>query len=463
MTLTTTELRDSAEFDAALAPLPTLDDEVTEARRRVERATRELHRLLEFPKQFVPGQTPLLPAGAVLAEEDRVALVAAALDLRIVSGPIAKDFERAYARMLGVRKSLLVNSGSSANLVAMTSLTSPRLRERRLQPGDEVITAAAGFPTTVNPILQNGLVPVFVDVELGTYNATPEAVEAAIGPRTKAIALAHTLGNPFDAHRISEIAREHGLWLIEDNCDALGSRLRGSLTGTFGDLSTSSFYPAHHITTGEGGCVASKSLMLAKIAESVRDWGRACWCEPGVDNTCHRRFDWQLGTLPAGYDHKYTYTHIGYNLKSTDLQAALGLTQLPKLDRFGEARRRNWRLLREGLADVPGLILPRATEGADPSWFGFPLTVSDDARFTRRELVAFLEDRKIGTRQIFAGNLTRHPAYQDAHYRVSGELTTSDIITERSLWIGVHPRLTTEMVDYMARSIRDFATGAKVS
>jgi CDP-6-deoxy-D-xylo-4-hexulose-3-dehydrase len=426
------------------------------SRTLIRESVREYHRNAAVDEPFVPGRSPLLAAGAVLDEEDRVALVEAALDLRIVSGGLASRFERRFARTLGVRTAHLVNSGSSANLVAISALTSPRLGQQRLRPGAEVITAAAGFPTTVNPIVQNGLVPVFVDVDLGTYNASPEAIEAAIGPRTRAIMLAHTLGNPFQADRIAALAREHDLWLVEDNCDGLGSTYRGRLTGTFGDFATASFYPAHHITTGEGGCVVTRNPRLARIAESIRDWGRDCWCEPGCDDTCAKRFGWQLGTLPAGYDHKYTYAHLGYNLKSTDLQAALGLTQLAKLEEFGRIRRHNWRRLRAGLERTPWLLLPEATPESDPSWFGFALTVLPGAPFSRRDLVLHLESKMIATRQLFAGNLTRHPAYQGVRYRVADGLENSDVITERTFWIGVHPRLTDAMVDYMVQTVHEF-------
>jgi CDP-6-deoxy-D-xylo-4-hexulose-3-dehydrase len=417
---------------------------------------RQYHEENSQTTEFIPGETPVLTGGAVFDDDDRVALVEAALNLRIVAGKSAREFESALARTFGLRKAYMVNSGSSANLVAVTALTSKQLGERRLKPGDEVVTVAAGFPTTVNPILQNGLVPVFVDIELGTYNATAEAIASAVGPKTKAIVLAHTLGNPYEVEEIAQIARDNNLWLVEDNCDALGSTYRGKLTGTFGDLATVSFYPAHHITTGEGGCVATRDLRLGRIVESVRDWGRDCWCEPAHDNTCHKRFGWQLGTLPQGYDHKYTYTHIGYNLKSTDQQAALGVTQLAKLERFSAARRHNWQRLSDGLADVPGLILPEATKDSDPSWFGFLLTLGRELPFRRAELISFLEGRKIATRLLFGGNLTRQPAYQGANYRVVGELTNSDVITERTFWLGVHPKLTDEMVDYVTASIREF-------
>ncbi|MCI3275038.1 lipopolysaccharide biosynthesis protein RfbH [Streptomyces cylindrosporus] len=409
---------------------------------------------------FLPGVTPVLTSGAVLDEEDRVAYVEAALDLRIAAGARARKFESRFARWMKVRKAHLANSGSSANLLALSALTSPQLGEARLVPGDEVITAATGFPTTVNPVLQNGLVPVFVDIELGTYNATLERIEQAIGPRTRAIMMAHTLGNPFQAAEIARLAIDHDLFLIEDNCDAVGSLYQGQLTGTFGDFATVSFYPAHHITMGEGGCVLTKNLQLARIVESMRDWGRDCWCEPGEDNRCLKRFDYDFGTLPAGYDHKYVFSHVGYNLKATEVQAALGLSQLRRLDDFGAARRRNWQRLRDGLRDVPGLLLPEATPGSDPSWFGFVLTVLPEATFTRRDLVAFLEDRKIATRRLFGGNLTRHPAYQGREFRVVGDLTNSDITTEQTFWIGVYPGITPEMTDYMIASIREFVAAS---
>ena len=415
----------------------------------------EYHREQVTP-EFVPGVTPLLVSGAVLDESDRTALVEAALGLRIAAGVSSRTFERQFAKLFGVRKAHLTNSGSSANLLAIAALTSPQLEDHRLRPGDEVITVAAGFPTTVNPILQNGLVPVFVDVELGTYNTTPERVAAAIGPRTRAIILAHTLGNPYAVTELVALAEEHDLFLIEDNCDAVGSTYRGRPTGSFGDLATVSFYPAHHITMGEGGCVLTDNLALARIVESFRDWGRDCWCEPGEDDRCYKRFDQQLGKLPHGYDHKYVFSHVGYNLKSTDLQAALGLSQLKRVDDFGAARRRNWTRLRDALTDTPGLLLPRATPDSDPSWFGFALTVTPDAGFTRRGLTDFLEGRRIATRRLFGGNLVRHPAYLDQPHRIVGELTNSDIMTENTFWVGVYPGLTEEMIDYIAESIREF-------
>ncbi|WP_330302514.1 MULTISPECIES: lipopolysaccharide biosynthesis protein RfbH [unclassified Streptomyces] len=421
--------------------------------------TRKFHQE-QTEESFVPGETAILTSGAVLDEEDRVAFVEAALEMTIAAGSRARTFESRFARAMKVRKAHLTNSGSSANLLALSALTSPQLEDARLVPGDEVITVATGFPTTVNPVLQNGLVPVFVDIELGTYNTTLERIEEAIGPRTRAIMVAHALGNPFQAAEIAELASRHDLFLVEDNCDAVGSYYQGRLTGTFGDLSTVSFYPAHHLTMGEGGCVLTGNLALARIVESMRDWGRDCWCEPGEDNRCLRRFDYSFGTLPRGYDHKYVFSHVGYNLKTTDVQAALGLSQLRRLEEFGTARRRNWQRLRDGLQDVPGLLLPEATPGSDPSWFGFVLTVLPDAPFTRSALVTFLEDRKIRTRRLFAGNLTRHPAYEGRNFRVVGELTNSDVTTEATFWIGVYPGITPEMVDYMVASIREFVAAA---
>lgn len=435
------------EYDAT--PPPTTVEDILEL-------VRQYHRE-QTQRDFVPGETPLLSSGAVLEESDRVALVEAALNMRIAAGASSRQFEREFARYLGLRKAHLTNSGSSANLVALSSLTSPQLKDERLKPGDEVITAAAGFPTTVNPILQNGMIPVFVDTELGTYNTTPDRVEQAIGPRTRAIMIAHALGNPFAAIEIADLARRNALYLIEDNCDAVGSRYRGQLTGTFGDLATSSFYPAHHITTGEGGCVVTGNLRLARLVESMRDWGRDCWCEPGKSNTCFKRFDHQLGSLPHGYDHKYIFSHVGYNLKTTDIQAALGISQLTRIEEFGIARRRNWQRMRCTLDGVPGLLLPEPTPGADPSWFGFVLTVRPDASYTRRGLCDFLESRKIATRRFFGGNLTRHPAYEGREYRVVGDLSNSDIVTESTFWVGVYPGLTDEMIDYIASSIAEFA------
>ena len=412
----------------------------------------------EFPSQpFIPGESRVPVSGRVFDGEDLTHLVDASLDFWLTTGRYANQFERAFAKTLGVRHALLTNSGSSANLLAISALTSPKLGDRQLKPGDEVITVAAGFPTTVNPILQNGLIPVFLDIELGTYNLDIRDLEQAIGPRTRAIILAHTLGNPFDLKTVTEIARQNNLWLIEDNCDALGSTYQGKLTGTFGDLATCSFYPAHHITMGEGGCVLTSRPILKTLVESFRDWGRDCWCEPGKDNTCGKRFEHQLGELPFGYDHKYTYSHIGYNLKLTDMQAAVGVSQLKKLSQFTAARQANWQYLFDGLKDLePYLILPRPTPGSQPSWFGFLISVRPEASFSRNQLVQYLEAHQIGTRLLFGGNLTRQPAYQGVNYRVVGSLTNSDLVMNQTFWIGVYPGLTQEMLDYVIETMHAF-------
>ena len=398
---------------------------------------------------FEPGQTPVPVAGRVFDAEELVLLVDAALDFWLTTGRYAHLLERGLSRYMGLRHAILTNSGSSANLLALSALTSPRLGDRRLRPGDEVLTLAAGFPTTVNPILQNGLVPVFVDVDLTTGNVATDQLDAAIGERTRAVMMAHTLGNPFDLDAVVDLCRRHRLWLIEDNCDALGSTYRGRLTGTFGDLSTLSMYPAHHITTGEGGCVFTNTGRLKVLVESFRDWGRDCWCEPGKENTCGKRFCWQLGDLPAGYDHKYTYSHIGYNLKMTDMQAAVGVAQLEKLPGFVSVRRDNWQRLREAFAAYEEhLILPEPTPHSDPSWFGFKLVVRKDAPFSRGELVGHFEERGVATREVFAGNLLRQPAYLDIPHRVVGDLSNTDIVMERAFWIGLYPGISPEMIDY---------------
>jgi CDP-6-deoxy-D-xylo-4-hexulose-3-dehydrase len=378
----------------------------------------------------------------------------------LTTGRYAEVFEKRFAKVMGMRHALLCNSGSSANLLAVTALTSPRLGKRALKEGDEVITVAAGFPTTVNPIVQNRLTPVFVDAELGTYDATAEKVAEAVGPRTRAIVMAHTLGNPFDVAGIMRIAEQHNLFVVEDTCDAVGARFNGQPVGSFGDLSTTSFYPAHHITMGEGGCVLVKKGSMKKIVESLRDWGRDCWCPPGQDNTCNRRFDWQLGELPYGYDHKYVYSHIGYNLKMTDMQAAVGVAQLDKLDDFVSRRNTNFKRLYKGLKPLEEfLLLPKATKGSEPSWFGFPLTVKEGAPFSRFDLVQHIESRRIGTRQLFGGNLLRQPAYKGIPMRVVGNLKNADIITEQTFWVGVYPGLSNEMIDYIIDTITEFVTG----
>ena len=405
---------------------------------------------------FLPGETPVPVSGKVLDSHDYVSLVEASLDGWLTAGRFHTEFQRRLAQYVGVRNSVFVNSGSSANLVALSALTSPKLGKRALQPGDEVLTVAAGFPTTVNPIIQNGLRPVLVDVEIGTYDAVAEQLREAVSSKTRAIMMAHTLGNPFDVDTVKDLCDKHGLWLVEDSCDALGATYRGKKTGSFGDTATVSFYPAHHITTGEGGAVFVNSPLVKKQVESFRDWGRDCWCETGHDNTCKKRFEWQLGELPRGYDHKYIYSHIGYNLKATDMQAALGLSQLDKLPRFIEARNQNFSFLFEGLKGVSGLIMPRATEHSEPSWFGFPITLEEGVAFTRNELVEFLDSRKIGTRLLFGGNLTRQPAYINVDFRVIGDLKNTDIVTERTFWIGVYPGLTNEMLQYVVDSIAGF-------
>jgi CDP-6-deoxy-D-xylo-4-hexulose-3-dehydrase len=406
--------------------------------------------------EFVPGETPVPVSGKVLDPSDIAALVDASLDGWLTAGRFHEDFERALARYVGARSALFVNSGSSANLVALSALTSPKLGKRALKPGDEVLTVAAGFPTTVNPIMQNNLRPVLVDVNLGTYDAIPEMLREAVSPKTKAIMMAHTLGNPFDLDTVRDLCDRHGLWLVEDSCDALGSTYDGKRTGSFGDTATLSFYPAHHITTGEGGAVFVKSPLVRKQAESFRDWGRDCYCETGHDNTCHKRFEWQLGTLPVGYDHKYIYSHIGYNLKATDMQAALGLSQLKKIDKFSVARKKNFKHLLEGLSKVQGLIMPRATEKSDPSWFGFPITLDPKHPVDREELLRFLDSRKIGTRLLFAGNLTRQPAYKNVDWRIVGDLTNTDIVMKRTFWVGTYPGLTPNMLEYITSSISEF-------
>jgi CDP-6-deoxy-D-xylo-4-hexulose-3-dehydrase len=417
--------------------------------------------LVHAPKPFVPGQSSAPVSGRVFDATDVRSLVDSALEFWLTTGRFNDQFQQRLANRIGVRYAQTVNSGSSANLVALSALTSPLLRERQVQPGDEVITAAAGFPTTVNPTLQQGLVPVFVDVDIPTYNIIPERVEAAITPRTKAIMVAHTLGNPFDAIALKAIADRHDLWLIEDCCDALGATIGGKHVGTFGDAGTLSFYPAHHITMGEGGAVFTNYPALRRAMEAFRDWGRDCYCEPGQDNTCKRRFDWQLGDLPYGYDHKYTYSHLGFNLKITDMQAAVGVSQLEHLDDFVAARRRNFDLLKTGLRDLEHLlVLPEATPGTEPSWFGFLLTVREDAAFSRDEIVRHLNEMKIGTRLLFGGNLIRQPYMKGRNFRVHGDLDNSDRIMRQTFWIGLYPGLSPEAIAYMLEVIHAFC-GAK--
>ncbi len=406
---------------------------------------------------FVPGESAVPISGRVFDAVELDFLVNAALDFWLTTGRYADQFEREFARFIGVRSAILVNSGSSANLVALSTLTSPKLAHERLRRGDEVISVAAGFPTTVNPIFQNGLVPVFVDVSLPTFNVDVGQLELALSDRTRAIVLAHTLGNPFDVDAVVDFSRQHDLWLIEDCCDAVGSTYKGQKAGTFGDLATTSFYPAHHITMGEGGCVLIDKPLLKTLAESFRDWGRDCWCAPGKENTCGKRFDWQLGDLPHGYDHKYIYSHVGYNLKATDMQAAVGVAQLKKLPGFIETRKRNFSYLKAGLKDLEEFfVLPEATPDSDPSWFGFPMLVRESAPFSRNSLIDFVNSRRIATRQLFGGNLVRQPAYAGLNYRVIGDLACSDRIMNQAFWIGVYPGLTQAMLDYVLESFHSF-------
>jgi CDP-6-deoxy-D-xylo-4-hexulose-3-dehydrase len=426
-------------------------------RKEILERVAEFYRVEFAQTHFVPGETPVPVSGRVFDDDDLTHLVDASLDFWLTTGRYADQFEQEFARFFGVRHAMLCNSGSSANLLAVSALTSDKLGNKRLQPEDEVITVAAGFPTTVSAIIQNKLVPVFLDIELGTYNVDTTHLEEAISPRTRGIMIAHTLGNPFELDTVLDVATRYNLWLIEDNCDALGSTYRGKLTGTFGHLATASFYPAHHITMGEGGCVLTNQPQLKVLVESFRDWGRDCWCDPGKANTCGKRFEWRLGQLPYGYDHKYIYSHIGYNLKLTDMQAAVGVAQLKKLSRFIEIRKRNWQLLHDGLKLFEEfLILPRATPHTDPSWFGFLITVRPEAPFKRDALVHYLESRNIATRSLFGGNLTRQPAYQDVAYRVVGELKNTDITMNHTFWIGVYPGLTEEMVAFVLETFESF-------
>ena len=423
---------------------------------RINTLAQDVFDAIHKSKPFIPGETPIPVTGKFFGVQEIASAMLAAGEFWLTSGPHTEEFESKLAKRVGVRHAFMVNSGSSANLVALSALTSNRLGDRRLLPGDEVLTVAAGFPTTVAPILQNGLVPVYVDIELGTYVANSEELEAAIGSKTKAIMMAHTLGNPFNLDVVTKLAEKHNLWLIEDNCDALGGTYRDKNLGSFGDLSTLSFYPAHHITTGEGGAVLTRKVALKPIIESFRDWGRDCWCAPGKDNTCLKRYEWQLGELPEGYDHKYTYSHLGYNLKSGDIQAAIGLAQLNRLDTFIELRRRNWAYLFDGLKDLEEyFVLPKATEHSDPSWFGFTLTVKPGALKTRNQIVQELNEKKIGTRLLFGGNLLRQPAFIGTPRRVISSLENTDRIMNDTFWIGVWPGLSIEVLDYMIDSLHE--------
>jgi CDP-6-deoxy-D-xylo-4-hexulose-3-dehydrase len=423
-------------------------------RKQILELVGDFHRANWPPRPFVAGESPVPVSGKVFDAADLQSLVDASLDFWLTTGRFAHAFEERFAAFMEQKHCLLVNSGSSANLLALTALTAPELGARRLLPGDEVITCATGFPTTVNPILQNQLVPVFLDVHIPTYNMDVSRLEEAIGPRTKAIMLAHTLGNPFDLDAVMAVARKHDLWVVEDCCDAVGARYHGRMVGTFGDLATTSFYPAHHITMGEGGAVLTSSPKLRKLVESFRDWGRDCWCEPGHDNTCGKRFDWQLGGLPHGYDHKYTYSRLGYNLKATDMQAAVGLSQLEKLPGFIASRKANFQHLWERLRPLEShLWLPEPLAEADPSWFGFPVTVRESSPVSRNALIQNLDRARIGTRLLFGGNLLRQPAYATVPHRVVGDLHQADRVMNHTFWLGVFPGLGPEALDHMAERV----------
>jgi CDP-4-dehydro-6-deoxyglucose reductase, E1 len=434
-----------------------MTDRVEQLRKQILALTTEYHAAAFPAREFVPGTSTVPVSGKVIGADDICSVVESALDGWFTTGRFAKEFERKLAKFVGVRSASLVNSGSSANLVALSALTSPKLGDRALKPGDEVITVAAGFPTTVNPILQNRLVPVFLDVTLPTYEIDVTRLEEAYSPKVKAVMIAHTLGNVFNLGAITTFCKKYNLWLVEDCCDALGSTYKGQKVGTFGDIATVSFYPAHHITMGEGGAVLTDKPALKVLIDSFRDWGRDCWCEPGVDNTCGKRFEWQLGTLPCGYDHKYTYSHVGYNLKATDMQAALGVSQIAKLPEFIARRKENFTYLKAALKPLEEfLILPEAGKDSDPSWFGFPIAVKPTAPFTRDQLTRHLESNKIGTRLVFAGNLLRQPAYEGYPHRVIGNLTNTDFVMNQVFWIGVFPGLTNQMLDFISRSMTEF-------
>lgn len=440
-------------FRQSVDPAQQADD----IRRQIHELVERHHALTHASKPFCAGNSPVPVSGRVFGASDVKLAVDAALEFWLTAGHFNDEFQAKLAQRVGARYALTVNSGSSANLVAFSALTSPLLRERMLQPGSEVITAATGFPTTVNPAMLWGMVPVFIDIDIPTYNVLPDLVEEAITPQTRAIMVAHTLGNPFDATRIAEIAKRHNLFLIEDCCDALGATLNGRHVGTFGDIGTLSFYPAHHITMGEGGAAFTTHPALRRAMETFRDWGRDCYCDPGKDNTCNRRFGWQLGDLPYGYDHKYIYGHLGFNLKITDMQAAVGVAQLDHLDEFIAARRRNFETLKHGLRELEEFfILPEATPNSEPSWFGFLLTVRPTAPFSRDEIVRHLNDHKIGTRLLFGGNLIRQPYMQNRQYRVHGTLTNSDRVMNDTFWVGVYPGLGTAELDYVVSTIHDF-------
>jgi CDP-6-deoxy-D-xylo-4-hexulose-3-dehydrase len=431
--------------------IPEMIDPLVEA---IETVANESFTSLHAQCRFIPGSTHIPVTGKFFGSEEIAAAMKASAEFWLTAGPHTEEFEHQLRQTLGVRHAFMVNSGSSANLVAATALTSKRLGEKRLLPGDEVLTVAAGFPTTVSPIIQNGLVPVYVDIELGTYVVDANQLEEAIGPRTRAIMMAHTLGNPFNLDLVCQLAQKYDLWVIEDNCDALGGTYRGQNLGSFGDMATLSFYPAHHITTGEGGAILTKRAVLKPIIESIRDWGRDCWCAPGKDNTCQKRYEWKLGDLPAGYDHKYTYSHLGYNLKSGDIQAAIGVQQLKRLNWFIEKRRENWNYLKRNLQDLDwALQLPEATDGSEPSWFGFAILVRHESPLNRNQIVQALNQKAIGTRLLFAGNILRQPAFIDTPRRISGKLSNTDVVMNQVFWLGVWPGLTTQMLDFIIEQL----------
>jgi len=429
----------------------------TDIRQRIADLVDEYARVAHAPAPFLPGLTAVPPSGKVIGAQELKYMVEASLDGWLTTGRFNAEFEKKLAAFIGVKHLITVNSGSSANLVAFSTLTSPKLGERAIRRGDEVIGVAAGFPTTVNPIVQFGAVPVFVDVDPVTHNIDATKIEAAIGPKTKAIMLAHSLGNPFNLDVVTALCKQYGLWLVEDCCDALGSTYRGQMVGTFGDIATLSFYPAHHITMGEGGAVFTNSDELKTIAESFRDWGRDCYCQPGKDNTCGKRFCQKLGKLPEGYDHKYTYSHLGYNLKITDMQAACGLAQLERAPEFIQARKENFALLSQRLQSCAEFVhLPKASEHSDPSWFGFPITLKENAPVTRLDLLTYLDQNKVGTRLLFAGNLTYQPSMADAQYRVSGDLRNTNTVMNQTFWIGVQPALSEQMLSFAAGKIEEY-------
>jgi CDP-6-deoxy-D-xylo-4-hexulose-3-dehydrase len=441
------------------------DKEAEYIKNEIIKLVKEYYNMVHKPsqlKKFVPGKDKINYASVIYDEKEIINLVNVALDFRLTAGAVAHEFEKRLADFLGVKYCLLTNSGSSANLLAISALTSTKLKDKRLKPGDEVITTACGFPTTIAPIIQNNLVPVFVDIDISTCNIKADMIEEAISDRTKAIFVAHTLGNPCEINKIMKICIENDLFFIEDNCDALGSKYNGRYTGTFGHISTLSFYPAHHITTGEGGAVITNSWELKSIIKSYRDWGRDCWCDPGQDNSCGKRFDWNLGELPYGYDHKYIYSHFGYNLKATEMQAAIGLAQIEKLPFIIEARKRNWQALREGLSDLSDFFsFQDPTPGSDPAWFGFLIIVKENVGFTRNEIVEYLEKKNIQTRMLFAGNILRQPCFDELRrkkegYRIVGDLLNTDIVMKNGFWIGVHPGMKKEMIEYIVESIHEF-------